>query len=207
MPRRAVQPKPVGGEPRTFELRVTLLEISPEIWRRVRVPHDVRLDRLHDVLQVLFGWTNSHLHQFELFDRRGVVHTRVTMREPEDLESGFEPEIKTRIEDECILGEFLAAPGDRLGYEYDFGDGWRHDVELVGVHPQAARLPHALCLDGARAGPPDDSGGPFGYEQMLRIVANRRHREHADMKEWLGDHDAEAFDLAAINRRLARLKL
>jgi hypothetical protein len=207
MPRRAARPKPAGGEPRAFELRVTLLEIEPEIWRRVRVPHDVRLDRLHAVLQILFGWTNSHLHQFELFDQRGVVHTLVKMRGSEDSGGWIEPELQTRMETDCTLGEFLTAPGDRLGYEYDFGDGWRHEVELVAVESQATRPAHALCLDGARAGPPDDSGGPPGYEQMLSIVANPRHRDHAHFKEWLGDHDPEAFDLAAINHRLARLKL
>ena len=190
-----------------FDLRIAVRDVTPKIWRLVRVPHDVRMDRLHDVLQTAFGWTNSHLHQFHLFDKKGRVHTFVTMSDPENLGADFGQGTKTLNETACTLREFLAKPGDRIGYEYDFGDGWMHEIALAAVHPQSTRLTRALCLDGARAGPPDDSGGPYGYAQMLQAVANPRHPEHADMKDWLGDFDPEAFNLAATNRALARRTL
>ena len=93
------------------------------------------------------------------------------------------------------------------GYEYDFGDGWLHSVDLVAVHPQTSRLATAVCLDGARACPPEDCGGPPGYEQLLETVANPKAPDHAEMKEWLGEFDSAAFNLAATNRALARIKL
>ena len=196
-----------AAAPLAFDLRIRVSHITPEIWRLVRVPHDVRMDRLHGILQAVFGWTNSHLHQFQICDERGKVHTFVTMSEPENPDAGFGRKINTRDETTCTLNEFLAKPGDRIGYEYDFGDGWLHEITLAAVLPQVTRLTRAMCLDGARAGPPEDCGGPPGYENLLRVVANPKHKEHAEMKDWLGDYDATACDLAAVNRALARTKL
>lgn len=191
-----------------LDLRITLRWVRPEIWRLIRVPHDVRLDRLHHVLQTAFGWTNSHLHQFIVGEPR---------KRPERYigdvqgarESGFADDLPpTDDERKCTLDQLLVKPGDRLDYEYDFGDGWHHEIALVAVTPQAMRLSSALCLDGARAGPPEDCGGPPGYENFVAAVADPKHPEHDDLLDWIGgEFDPEAFDRAKTNRALTRLKV
>jgi hypothetical protein len=193
--------------PLAFELRVSLLDVAPGVWRLIRVPHDIRMDRLDRVIQAAFGWTNSHLHQFHLIDAKGGINGYVGKLDPDAMSDIFGRRPPTQDETKRLLKNFLAKPGDRIGYEYDFGDGWLHSVELVAVHSQASRLTAAICLDGARTGPPEDCGGPPGYEQMLETVANPKHPEHAEMKEWLGEFDAAAFDLRATNRALARCRV
>ncbi|MEO7412157.1 MAG: plasmid pRiA4b ORF-3 family protein [Opitutaceae bacterium] len=197
---------PAASRPVAFELRITLLEVEPEIWRLLRVPHDIRMDRMHGMLQAAFGWTNSHLHQFHLFDDEGVVQAYVGRPATDGLGDILSENTPKQDETKRALNNFLAKPADRIGYEYDFGDGWLHEIELVAVHPQTTRLSRVLCLDGAHAGPPEDCGGPPGYDQLRKIMSDAKHREHAGMKDWLGDHDLETFDLAATNRALARVK-
>jgi len=190
-----------------FELRISLLDVAPEVWRLVRVPHDIRMDRLDHVIQAAFGWTNSHMHQFHLIDAKGGIKGYVGRPDPESIGDMLGRRPPTQDETKRQLKNFLAKPGDRIGYEYDFGDSWLHSVELVAMHPQSSRLAPAVCLDGAQSCPPEDCGGPPGYEQLLETVANPKHPGHAEMKEWLGDFDAVAFDLRATNRALARCRV
>lgn len=190
-----------------YELRLSLLYLAPEVWRLIRVPHDIRMDRFDRVIQAAFGWTNSHLHQFHLIDAKGGIKGYVGKPDPDSPSALLGRRPPTQDETKRMLKNFLAKPGDRIGYEYDFGDSWLHSVELIAVFPQASRLATAVCLDGARACPPEDCGGPPGYEQLLETVASPRHPEHAEMKEWLGEFDAAAFDLAATNRALARCRV
>jgi hypothetical protein len=200
---------PADSRPLAFELRLSLFHVRPEVWRLIRVPRDIRMDRLDRVIQAAFGWTNSHMHQFHLIDAKGSTKGYVGRPDPDpDAASGlFGRRPPTQDETKRILKNFLAKPGDRIGYEYDFGDGWLHSIELIAVHPQATRMTAAICLDGARACPPEDCGGPPGYEQLLETVANPKAPDHAEMKDWLGEFDAAAFELAATNRALARIKL
>jgi hypothetical protein len=196
-----------AAKPLVFELRLSLLYVAPEVWRLLRVPDDIRMDRLDRVIQAAFGWTNSHLHQFHLIDAKGGIKGYVGRPDPDALPDIFGRRPPTQDETKRQLKNFLAKPGDRIGYEYDFGDGWLHSVELVSVHPQASRPATAICLDGARACPPEDCGGPPGYEQLLKTVGNPKAHDHAEMKEWLGEFDPAAFNLAATNRALTRFKL
>lgn len=193
--------------PVTFELRVSLLHLEPEIWRLLRVPHDIRMDRLHTVLQLAFGWTDSHLHQFHVIDREGRVKGYVGQPDPDAVGGPFGRRPPTQDETKRQLKNFLAKPGDRLGYEYDFGDGWLHSLELIAAQPQTTRLTSALCLDGARACPPEDCGGPPGYDNLLVAIADPQHPEHAEMKDWLGEFDPAEFKPDSVNRVLARMKI
>lgn len=185
----------------TYDIRVTMFHIEPEIWRLLRVPADIRMDRLHDVLQIAMGWTDSHLHQFHVIDAKGGTKAFVGKPDP-----NFEGSTPTQDETKRLLKNFLSKPGDRIGYEYDFGDGWLHEIKLVTVHSQSAWLGAALCLDGARACPPEDCGGVPGFQRVLTACANPK-RADRDLREWLGDYAPEAFDLAAKNRVLAKRKL
>ena len=184
-----------------YEIRVTLMHISPEIWRLIRVPGDIRMDRLHDVLQAAFGWTDSHLHQFHVIDERGGTKAYVGRPNPD-----FAGSTPTQDETKRLLKNFLAKPGDRLGYEYDFGDGWIHEVKLEAVHVQSARLTTPLCLDGARACPPEDCGGPPGFAHVLDAIANPK-RADKELAEWVSDYDPAAFDLTAVNLTLGKRRI
>lgn len=175
------------------ELRVTLLDVRPPVWRRLRVPSALPLSTLHLVLQVAFGWDNCHLHEWRVGDR--------TYGPPDEEEWGEE------LDDEsaAVLGEVAPLDGV-LRYDYDFGDGWEHLVEVVSVEPYDATVPPVAVLDGARSGPPEDSGGPLGYEHLLDAFADPADEEHDDAVEWLGEgFDPDELDLAAVNRRLEGL--
>lgn len=174
-----------------LELRVSLLHTDPEIWRTVRVPADLPLAYLHDVLQAAFGWEDCHLHQFLLGD---LVFARV----------GSDVDVPGLVIDEAgvPLGA-IARKGTKLLYHYDFGDDWEHELVVTSVTADAGPF---TCLGGERAAPPEDSGGPFGYAQLLETLADPKAEDHAEMKRWAGrGFDAAKFDRAGVNKRLATL--
>jgi hypothetical protein len=148
-----------------FELRVTLRDIDPPIWRSLRLPVHVPLSVLHEVLQVSFGWNNSHLHDFQ------VGHIRFGM-------SGVEDEMFSVDERAAPLGA-VARAGSKLVYEYDFGDGWEHDILVERVDSRGGD--DIRCTGGARACPPEDCGGAHGYVHLLEVLANPKDEEYADM--------------------------
>lgn len=174
----------------TLRLRLDLLGSEPAIWRRLTVPAAISLDRFHDVLQVAMGWSDSHLHRFETGEG-----ARYTVPYPGIPLDGDLDERGVR------LGSLLAAPGDALLYEYDFGDGWEHAVVLEATEPDGPD--GAVCLDGAGACPPEDSGGVWTYNEQRPAYADPSHPDHAELAEWLGDpFDPDRFDVAEANRRL-----
>jgi len=190
--RRALgEPEP--GAP-VLQVKVTLLETAdPVVWRRLLVPASIRLDRLHKVIQAVMGWQDYHMHCFTHGDTQYGLS---------DDELGF------RDERTATLGELVTGVGDRVGYSYDFGDGWEHDlaVEQVGVTEPDTRYP--VCVAGTGDCPPEDCGGVFGYEQLREILADPSHPEHESMREWLGlaaaaEFDAARFDIDAANQALA----
>jgi hypothetical protein len=175
-----------------YELYVELEDIEPLIWRRLLVPATIGLPELHDLLQLTMGWTNSHLHSF------AIGKKTFGMAEVDDFEElNMLDEKKQTLE--ATLGEDIR----ELLYEYDFGDSWHH---RIAVKPLARPNPdwhYPLCTGGARAAPPDDVGGPPGYEQFLAAIKDPKHEEHDSMLTWIGGaFDSEGFDLNAINRTL-----
>jgi hypothetical protein len=171
-------------------LKVTLQEIDPPIWRRLEVPSDFTLARLHHVLQVAMGWTDSHLHQFVAGESR--------YGPPElELDKGRRDERATHI------GDVLRSPGDRLVYEYDFGDGWEHEIALERISIPEASVACPVCVGGERACPPEDCGGAHGYLDFLEALRDASHPEHAEVMEWVGgSFDSESFSVEAVNRLL-----
>jgi hypothetical protein len=188
------------GKAPIYKLKVVLLGSDPPVWRRLQVPGDARLDWLHAVLQVAIGWTNSHLHQFRV-GKEYYSDTRHHFAEykgdPEILEAS-----------KFTLRQIAPREQDAFGYEYDFGDSWEHELTVEKIlPPDAAAVITALCLDGARACPPEDCGGVGGYDNLLKILKNRKHPEHQTMKEWVGRaFAAAAFDVAKTNLWLRKLK-
>ena len=178
-----------------YQLKVTLLDTKPPIWRRVLVDASSTLDHVHEVIQAAFGWWGYHLHEFEV----GRDHYGV----PDPDEDWGEPprdERRTRL-------DAVATEGSSLRYTYDLGDGWEHRVEVEKVLPAPPGVVVPACVDGRRACPPEDCGGTGGYRELLAILADPTHREHAERRAWLGrPFDPEAFDPAEFddNLRAAR---
>lgn len=178
--------------PTLYRLKVTLTEIEPPIWRRLVVPGGFSLFKLHEILQVAMGWTNSHLHQFVLGDTSYGI--------PDDEFEGAHP---IRDERDYTLAKVLPKKGRRIVYEYDMGDCWQHEVVVEEITTQKAAVPQAKCLDGARRFPPEDVGSTPGYENFLAAIKDPKHPEHDDMLEWIGgSFDPEFFDLGMLNREL-----
>ena len=174
-----------AGDMIAHVLKVTLRHVQPLVWRRLRVPGDATLGELHDVLQNSLGWNDSHLHAF-----------RVGAKEYGPIDEEDDRKI---IDEETITLDDIARKQQKLVYLYDFGDGWEHDV----VIEKSVKDPTALeCLDGGRSAPPDDCGGPPGYEELVAILANPKDPRRAEMREWAGDFDPERFDIDEINDAL-----
>ncbi len=176
-----------------YELRVTLLDIKPPVWRRVAVPSDITLAKLHKVIQILFFWTDSHLHEFRCGDMI------CAMPDP-DYDA---PDV---VDDRRVkLNEVMDKPGDRIVYCYDFGDDWQHRIDLKRIEAPLPDKKYPVCLEGARACPPEDCGGPPGYENFLRALADPKHEEHELYTDWIGgEFDPEAFDISGINAELRK---
>ena len=177
-----------------YQLKVILKGSNPPIWRRIHVRGDISLGRLHDVLQIVMGWTDTHLHQFII----GRSHYGVP--DPDDL---------MEVKNERRYKLMQIAPREKMKflYEYDFGDGWEHEILVEKIlHPeQGAHYP--VCLAGKRACPPEDVGGVFGYEDFLEAIRDPNNPEHDNMLEWVGgEFDPEAFDLDSINQVLGRIR-
>jgi hypothetical protein len=193
-----IEPAAAKSAAPIYQLKVVLLGSKPPIWRRLQVPGHANLGWLHGVLQTAMGWTNSHLHHFLT---REACYSDT--RHHEDMGFGGEPD---RDEAKAMLMQVAPIQGAQFGYEYDFGDSWEHEITLEKILPSAAGTV-AVCLDGARACPPEDCGGIWGYANLLKILKNRKHPEHKDMKEWIGgSFDAEAFDPVHVNLWLRKLK-
>jgi Plasmid pRiA4b ORF-3-like protein len=196
----SVEPLAAKSAVPTYQLKIVLLGSKPVIWRHLLVPGDARLGWLHAVLQTAVGWTNSHLHHFLTSDARYS-----DPRCNEDMGFGDEPD---RDEAKATLMQIAPKQGASFGYEYDFGDSWEHEILVERILPPGTGPANgALCTDGARACPPEDCGGIWGYAELLKTLKNPKHPEHKSMKEWTGGaFDAEAFDQEKINRWLGKVK-
>jgi hypothetical protein len=179
---------------RTCRLTVTLDEIQPPIWRSLDVPASVTMAKLHELLQVALGWTNSHLHVFEIGEERIAI--------PYDLDQLTEGEL-TRSGRLVKLGDVVDHGFRRFGYEYDFGDSWHHTIEIEEVRDERGGDSWARCIGGARACPPEDCGGIHGYAQLLEILFDPRHPEFEETRTWAGRFEPDRFDLHAVNAALA----
>ena len=181
-------------EDQVYQLKVTLGGSKPPIWRRLQVKDSTRLGDLHVILQVAMGWTDSHLHQFIL---RGEYFGA-----PDFDDSG-----EMTDEDKTALRDLGLSEKSRFVYEYDFGDGWQHAILVEKILPVERGVRYPVCLAGKLARPPEDCGGIWGFYNLLGIVADPKHPEHEEMREWLGGgFDPQAFDLDAVNTRLAEVR-
>jgi hypothetical protein len=178
------------------QLRISLLEHTPTIWRRLLVPGEITLAKLHMVFQAAMGWEDYHLHYFEIDGQRYGI--------PDE---DFETDDLSDIDDEGVVFVDVIKAPMRFFYEYDFGDAWRHEVVIESIDLVPLMLKFAICLDGQRACPPEDCGGTGGYEEFLEVIANPGHEQHDDFLGWLGfPFDPERFSVAQSNVALQRVR-
>ena len=158
---------------------------------------DMKLDRLHRVIQIAMGWLDCHLHQFRL----GRVYYGLPDPEFDDLGG------ETLNEKQYTVADLAPTTKKRFIYEYDFGDSWEHEVVVEKVFPPDAGFKHPVCLAGANACPPEDCGGSPGYAEFVDAISDPKHEQHEEMKEWVGGRwDATRFSLEAANEGLKRIK-
>ena len=182
-----------------YQLKVTVQGTRPPIWRRIVVRSDMKLHRLHRVIQDVMGWYDCHLHHF-LTDS-----ARYSEPDPDEFDFGFGP--PTLNEKRYTVSHLAAVEKSKFIYEYDFGDGWQHKIVLEKILPPDESFKHPVCLAGVNACPPEDCGGIGGYDNLKEILANPEHSEHEQMKMWLDrDFDPALFDLDGVNVVLRRLK-
>ncbi|WP_170161123.1 plasmid pRiA4b ORF-3 family protein [Methylocaldum marinum] len=174
-------------------LRITLSNIDPPIWRRLLVTDDLTFAQLHKVIQAAMGWEDYHMHEFEA----GKV--RVGDATPDPFGPGSVPRLlsekKTRLSD--VLGNRR-----KFRYWYDFGDDWWHEIAIEKRLPDDGLGPRLLA--GERACPPEDCGGPWGYANLLEILADPGRPEYEELREWAGDFEPERFDLEAAAKAVQK---
>ncbi|MGY2746288.1 plasmid pRiA4b ORF-3 family protein [Arthrobacter sp. UYCu723] len=189
----------------TLQLKIMLKGSKPPIWRRVLVPGGMPLTQLHQAIQALFGWLDYHLHQFQTGGFRGPTYAPVSADGEDD--SYGEP---SSDESKVTVGELLPAVGSTMTYTYDFGDDWEHaiTVEKILADDGGGQLPR--CTAGRGAAPAEDSGGTWGWANIVQAVNDPGHEEHEEYREWLGLQpgervDPKAFDVDQANGDLADL--
>jgi hypothetical protein len=180
-----------------YQFKITLLDYRPPIWRRIALP-DGTLNDLHEAIQTAMGWTNSHLHQFEIGRKR---YGDPEMLDDEWSDSKVTSTLDTQLSD--LLGG--KRPPRKIRYMYDFGDGWEHLIEFEGAAPLESSKKYPCCMDGARACPPEDCGGVWGYAHFLEVMGNPKHEEHEFLSEWIGgEFDPDEFSPAEATKAMRK---
>lgn len=172
-----------------FQFKITLLDISPPVWRTIQVPHTYSFWDLHVAIQDVMGWVDEHLHVFKL--RYPGTTEKVEIGIPDFKGFGG----NTLAGWEIPLAQFFTLLNRKAIYTYDFGDDWHHRITLQKILPREKNVIYPVCVSGRRACPPEDCGGPWGYQDFLEAITNPKHEEHESMLEWFGGpFDPERFD-------------
>jgi hypothetical protein len=177
--------------PTRLRVRLTLREIAPAVWREISVPDSYSLEQLHRCIQLAFDWLDYHLYEFQIGRER--------FERPD-------PDGEGKDANAVRLADLKLKIGDSFTYFYDMGDGWAHDVEVRSLEPVDLKQELdslAYVVGGARAAPPEDVGGPPGYERLVRAFHDPSDAESADLLEWAGPgFDPELFDRRASNHAM-----
>jgi hypothetical protein len=191
---RTTKPPPPSGN--VYQFKITLCDSQPAVWRRIQV-EDCTLDKLHEHIQTAMGWTNSHLHDFTIDGQ--------SYGDPLLMEENFE-EFDYRDSTTTNVSAILPSSGKRFRftYQYDFGDSWQHEVLFEGIVPPEKGKRYPLCLEGARACPPEDVGGVWGFQDFLDAIADPDHEQHEEMLHWSGPYNPEAFNPTTATRRMRK---
>ncbi len=178
-----------------YQLRVAIKGISPPIWRKLLVGSSTTLHDLHLIIQAAFGWYNYHLYEFNIGSERYA--------NPEQMDDEFPDDIDSR---ETKLAQLALREGSKFSYTYDYGDNWEHSILVQKVLPYDQSMSLPSCIGGKRNGPPEDCGGAYGYQNMLKVVSDPDDPEHESTMEWLGEYDPEGFDLQSADDAVRNYK-
>lgn len=177
-------------------LKITLDDIKPTVLRRIEVPVSTTLDALHEMIQAILPWENSHMHAFYL---RMIDGPRWSPPSPFDDDFGIESRDSTRT----TLADVLAEPNFKvLRYNYDFGDDWRHTIKVEQRFSAELWDEYPRLIDAKGRCPPENCGGPWGYAEYLDAISDPTHERHSELKGWFGDFDPAVLDRAAIETAL-----
>jgi DNA-binding Lrp family transcriptional regulator len=184
------------GKAAVYRFKIVLKDTDPAIWRRIETK-DVTLGKLHELIQTVMGWTNSHLHQFEIEDARYT--------DPQFMLGDFD-DFGALDYSGIRISDLVSRHGCklRMGYEYDFGDGWQHEVVLEKVTESEPGAKYPRCIDGERACPPEDVGGVYGFADYVEAITNPNHSEYGELLVWNGPFDPAQFDSARATRRMKK---
>ncbi len=178
-----------------FRFRIELRGIAPPIWREIDVPSSYSFWDLHVAIQDAMGWLDYHLHAFRIEE----TSTRAVMEIGIPDDECFAASDPLMAGWEILVRSYINEPGQTVNYEYDFGDGWNHQVLLRDIVPRDRDTRYPICIGGERACPPEDCGGVWGYQALLEAISDPAHEEHKNMLQWLGgEFDPERFDSAAV---------
>lgn len=179
-----------------YRFKITLEQTNPAIWREIETT-DVSLGDLHALIQTAMGWTNSHMHQFKIGDER-FTDGRFMVSDLDDFGAKDYRNIK--------ISDLVAKHGDslRLSYEYDFGDGWQHEILLTKVFPTDPNQKYPHCISGERACPPEDIGGVYGFVNFVVAIRDPSHEQHDDFMDWHRPFDPDKFNTLAATKRMRK---
>jgi hypothetical protein len=180
-----------------YVLRISIQGAVQPIWRKLSVPADYTLGDLHQILQIAFGWDDDHMHSFTV---NSVQYGMMT-------DIGFDYGDDMADEDDVCLYNLNLQPKQKFSYLYDFGDSWEHEIrvsKIISAGDEKWDLTRPRCLEGKRASPLEDSGGIWGYENMLEILADPNHAEYEEIHDWAGDFDSEYVSIEEINVHLEK---
>lgn len=175
-------------------LHVTLDDVEPEVMRRLEVPLDIRLDRLHLTLQAALGWTNSHLWEIR------ARETGWGIPDPDWPDGPLDGRKATLLD---VLEDTGAKT---LHYLYDFGDGWEHTIKIQRIGEADPAVQYPILIEAQGRCPPEDVGGPWGYAEALEVIEDPDHEDHEELTEWWPeDFDPTTVPLDELKAEVARL--
>ena len=179
------------GFEKVLQIKITLNDSLPRIWRRILIPANYTFFDLHCAIQNAMGWTDSHLHAF--YVGAGKMRDKITIEFPNPEMDDFYRK-DSRDERKELVADYLGRAVKRCVYSYDFGDGWDHTILFERVLPRDPKVVYPQCVAGENACPPEDCGGVWGYRDLQKILKNSRHKEYKDMLDWLCLDDPKDFD-------------
>ena len=178
---------------RVYQFKITLKRIKPPIWRRIQVPETYTFWDLHVAIQDAMGWTDTHLHHFEILSPARGLKEEIGIPDEDFINKRILAGWKQKIAD------YFSNENNKADYIYDYGDNWKHIVELEKMLPREKGIKYPICVGGERECPPEDCGGTWGYEGFLKAIMDPKHERHEELLNWVGGNfDPEGFDIKDI---------
>ena len=176
-----------------IQLKITLQETKPPIWRRLLVDKSTIFSQFHYIILTAMGWGGGHLYEFNINGFR--------IGEPYKDDEGWGGKLIDASKK--TLGSLISDTKGKFAYTYDFGDSWEHSIKVEKFHQHDENVKYPTCIDGELNCPPDDCGGVWGFYDLLEKIKDKKHPEHKEILEWLdGHYDAEHFDKELVNEEL-----